>query len=152
MKRTLAILSFFIVIFSGCSDNGCKPVKPESEDGQMMAYATAKGYAVTKHSTGMYYQILNAGAGPTPTLSSKVYVTYTGKRLDDTIFDQSTVPVSFGLSQLIEGWQIGLQLIKKGGSLRLIVPSSMAYGCTGSGSIIPANSILYFDITLVDVQ
>jgi len=51
---------------------------------------------------------------------------------------------------LIAGWQIGLPLIHKGGEIKLIVPSSLAYGC-GNGPL-PANSILYFDIHLVDVQ
>lgn len=138
-------------VFSACSDNGCKPVKPEAEEPQITAYAAANGITAMKHHSGLHYQVVNQGSGPTPTYSSKVYVTYTGKRLDGSVFDQATSPVGFTLGGLIEGWQIGLQLIQKGGSIRLIVPSSLAYGCLGSGPITP-NSILYFDIHLVDVQ
>lgn len=100
----------------------------------------------------MYYQIMSPGSGPTPTATSKVYVTYTGKRMDNVIFDQSASPVAFNLGGLIEGWQIGLSLIKKGGQIRLIVPSAMAYGCTGNQPVIAPNSVLYFDINLIDVQ
>lgn len=140
------------ILFAGCSDNGCKPMKPEAEEGQMQAYAAANGITAVKHNTGLYYQVVNQGSGPTPNINSKVYVTYTGKRLDDTVFDQATTPIPFILGGLIQGWQVGLQLIQKGGSIRLIVPSSMAYGCVGSSPTIAPNSVLYFDIQLVDVQ
>jgi FKBP-type peptidyl-prolyl cis-trans isomerase len=152
-KRLVALAIVAGLIFSGCSDdNGCKPLKPEAEEAQITAYATANGLVATKHSSGMYYQIMNPGSGPTPTMTSKVYVTYTGKRLDNTIFDQSTSPVAFNLNGLIEGWQVGLPLIKKGGQIRLVVPSSMAYGCNGVPGTINSNSVLYFDINLIDVQ
>jgi FKBP-type peptidyl-prolyl cis-trans isomerase FkpA len=71
--------------------------------------------------------------------------------LDGRVFDQQTNAIKpAGLGTLIAGWQIGLPLIQKGGEIKLIVPSSLAYGC-GNGPL-PANSILYFDIHLVDVQ
>lgn len=149
--RISLALIFSIALFS-CSDNGCKPVKPETEEPQMITFAAANGLTMTKHSSGMYYQVVNAGVGISPTPSNKVVVTYVGKKLDGNVFDQSSAPVAFNLSQLIEGWQVGLQLIKKGGQIRLLVPSSMAYGCTGSGQVIPSNAVLYFDISLIDVQ
>ncbi|MEQ1623714.1 MAG: FKBP-type peptidyl-prolyl cis-trans isomerase, partial [Sediminibacterium sp.] len=82
-----------------------------------------------------------------------VYVTYSGKLLNGTEFDKGTNPSLTGwtLNQLIDGWKIGLPLLKKGGKIKLVVPSSLAYGCSGSGSI-PSNSPLYFEISLVDVQ
>ena len=51
----------------------------------------------------------------------------------------------------IEGWKIGIPLIKKGGKLKLIIPSALAYGCNDISGI-PGNSILFFDIDLIDVQ
>ncbi len=86
-----------------------------------------------------------------PTSSSKVFVTYTGKLLSGTQFDQSSNVISFFLNQVIEGWQIGVPLIKKGGKILLLIPSAYAYGCNGSRSI-PPNSVLFFDIDLIDVQ
>ncbi|MGC8000340.1 FKBP-type peptidyl-prolyl cis-trans isomerase, partial [Salmonella enterica] len=55
------------------------------------------------------------------------------------------------LNGLIEGWVIGIPLIKEGGSIRLLVPSALAYGCEGR-SVIPGNTPLFFEVTLVDVQ
>jgi FKBP-type peptidyl-prolyl cis-trans isomerase FkpA len=152
MRIIAMVLLLLGFVVTGCTDNGCKPVKPETEEPQITAYAAANGITATKHMSGMYYQIVTPGSGPTPNINSKVFVTYTGKRLDNTVFDQSASVVSFNLSSLVEGWQVGLPLIKKGGQIRLIVPSSMAYGCTGVPGTIPSNSVLYFDIQLIDVQ
>jgi FKBP-type peptidyl-prolyl cis-trans isomerase len=119
----------------------------------MTAYATAKGYAMLALPNGLNYQIINAGNATKPSATSKVFVRYTGKFIsNETVFDQQSDHTKTGwpLNQLILGWQSGLPLIGEGGSMRLIVPSSLAYGCSGNG--LPANSILYFDIELVDVQ
>jgi FKBP-type peptidyl-prolyl cis-trans isomerase len=53
---------------------------------------------------------------------------------------------------VIDGWKIGLPLIKKGGRIKLIIPSALAYSCTGAGTSIPPNTPLYFDVTLNDVK
>jgi FKBP-type peptidyl-prolyl cis-trans isomerase FkpA len=60
--------------------------------------------------------------------------------------------VNLVLNQAINGWQIGVPLLKEGGTMKLIVPSSLAWGCTGAGSgTIPRDAVVYFDVTLVDV-
>lgn len=140
----------------GCSknnNNNCTTITPQSEQAQIIAFANANGITATGHSSGLYYQIIDPGSGITPTLYSKVYVKYTGKLINGTVFDSQTDASQTGwsLNNLITGWQVGLTLIQKGGSIKLIVPSSLAYGCLGSGPI-PPNSILYFEIELVDVQ
>ena len=154
MKRTIFILSVYFLLFSstGClKDNGCQDKTVQSEQAAIVAYAAANGITATAHSNGMYYQVVNAGSGPTPTINSQISVRYTGKLLNGTLFDSQTgTPITFGLSGAIAGWQIGLPLIQKGGIFKLIIPSSFGYGCQGNGPI-PANSILYFEIELVDV-
>jgi FKBP-type peptidyl-prolyl cis-trans isomerase FkpA len=71
---------------------------------------------------------------------------------NETVFDgTSSTPARFTLNQLISGWQLGVPLIKKGGRLILYLPPSLAYGSRASGPI-PANSVLIFEITLVDFQ
>jgi FKBP-type peptidyl-prolyl cis-trans isomerase FkpA len=152
--RTIILSLLLVSLFSsGCNkEKECTPVPASAEESQMQAYATANGLTAVKHSSGLYYQVTNPGTGATPTINSKVTVTYTGKLLNGTVFDQVTYPaVTFPLSGVIEGWQLGIPLIKKGGKIKLIIPSSLAYGCTGV-STIPGNSVLYFDIDLVDVQ
>jgi FKBP-type peptidyl-prolyl cis-trans isomerase FkpA len=152
MRSIAAFLLIIVLALTACGDNGCEPLKPETEEWQITDYATANGITATKHSSGLYYEVINPGSGPMPGIASTVFVTYVGKRLDGSVFDQSTTPVSFPLKDLIQGWQIGLPLIKKGGEIKLIIPSSLAYGCTGSKNVISPNSVVYFDINLIDVQ
>lgn len=131
----------------------CTPQPASSEASTMQAFAVANGITATAHSSGLYYEIINAGSGTTASVNSTIYITYVGKFIDGSVFDQQNSSVNTGwkLGDLIEGWKVGIPLIQEGGRIKLIVPSSMAYGCTGYGAI-PGNSVLFFDITLVDVQ
>ena len=141
---------------TGClkssSSQSCTPASVSSEQPSILAYAANNGIFATRHSSGLYYEIISTGSGATPSTNSKIFVTYTGKLLDGRVFDQQADSSKTGwvLNTLIEGWQIGLPLIQKGGEIKLIIPSALAYGC-GNG-ILPANSILYFDVHLADVQ
>jgi FKBP-type peptidyl-prolyl cis-trans isomerase len=153
MKNFLLMPTLFLALFTACmkEKKGCTAVNPKDEEPQIVAYASANAINATKHLSGIYYEIISAGTGATPTINSKVSVTYTGKLLNGTQFDQATAPISFSLAQVIEGWQIGIPLIQKGGRIKLIIPSSYGYGCNGY-SPIPGNAVLFFDVTLTDVQ
>jgi len=153
----LALLTVAILLSqSGCqkksSASSCTPASVASEEPTILAYAANNGIFATRHSSGLYYEIISQGNGATPSVNSKVFVTYTGKLLDGRVFDQQADSSKTGwvLGSLIAGWQIGLPLIQKGGEIKLIIPSSLAYGCDDSR--LPANSILYFDVHLADVQ
>ncbi len=155
MKKILISLSVVMALFAGngcIKDSVCKDKTVQSEQAEIIGYAATQGISATAHSSGLYYQVTNPGSGPTPNSGSRVFIKYTGKLLNGTIFDsQTTAPVAYGLSGMIQGFQIGLPLIQKGGSIKLIVPSSLAYGCNGFGAV-PGNSILYFEVELTDVQ
>ncbi len=154
MKRLVLILSFcgLLLSITGCLKNdSCQDKTVQSEQATILAYAAANSITATAHSSGMYYEVANPGSGPTPSLTSQVSVKYTGKFMDGTVFESRiATPVTFVLGGVISGWQIGLRLIQKGGTIKLIIPSSLAYGCTGYGGI-PGNKVLYFEIELVDV-
>lgn len=107
---------------------------------------------VLKDPSGLYYQILQPGTGRFPTVSSRVYIKYTGHLINGTVFDQNQDALTTGwvLSTLIPGWQIGIPKINMGGKMRLLVPSALGYGCRGSGAAIPPNSVLIFDVELAD--
>lgn len=152
MRKIGLFILLAAVVFSSCSDNGCKPVKPEAEEPQITAYATANGITAMKHHSGLHYQVVNQGSGPAPTYTSKVSVTYTGKFLNGVIFDKKETPITAELRDFIEGWKIGLPIIQKGGKIILLIPSSLAYGCNGFPNVIPPNSIIFFEVTLIDVQ
>jgi len=97
------------------------------------------------------------GTGETVQAGDTVTVDYTGAVAATGIIFQSSKdtgqPVSFGLSQVIAGWSQGIPGMKVGGTRRLLIPASLAYGANPpSGSGIPANADLVFDVTLHSIQ
>ena len=139
MKKTcfIVLISSLLFIGTGClKDNSCQNKTVQSEQAAITAYAATNGITGTFHSSGVYYQITTPGSGPTPTTSSQVSIRYTGKLLNGTVFDSQTgTPVTFGLGGTIPGFQIALQLVQKGGTIKFIIPSSLAYGCAGTNGI-----------------
>ena len=84
-----------------------------------------------------------------------VKVHYTGKLPDGKVFDSSVErgqPVEFKLNQVIKGWTEGLQLVKKGGKIELVIPPELAYGKQGAGDSIPPDATLYFEVEVLDVN
>ena len=109
-----------------------------------------------KTESGLQIKIYNPGTGDFPSSGDKVLVHYTGKLLDGTVFDSSierNQPFNFeiGSGQVIKGWDEGIALLKKGGQATLIIPPALGYGSREMGKI-PANSVLLFDVTLIDIQ
>ncbi|HWG85778.1 MAG TPA: FKBP-type peptidyl-prolyl cis-trans isomerase [Deinococcales bacterium] len=96
------------------------------------------------------------GTGEEVAPSSTVTVHYYGRLADGTKFDSSCdggEPATFPLTGVIRGWQEGMVGMKVGGQRRLIIPSALAYGETGTpGGPIPPNANLVFDIELVEVE
>lgn len=114
-----------------------------------------KNPKVLSTPTGLHYEIIEAGTDPKPTAESTVQVHYTGKLVDGTVFDSSVErgePVEFPLGGVIPGWTEGLQLVGKGGKLKLYIPSKLGYGAQGAGGAIPPNATLVFDVELLDVK
>ena len=108
----------------------------------------------TKTTTGLYYKIGQPGTGSPITIESTIVANYTGKLLNGTIFDRALAgsEATFKVNSLVNGWRQGIPLIKQGGSIRLIVPSTLGYGLEGSSPSIPAFSVLDFEITVTDVK
>jgi FKBP-type peptidyl-prolyl cis-trans isomerase FkpA len=100
---------------------------------------------------GLYYVNEETGTGKNPNPSSTVNVAYRGYFTDGKVFDQSNADgITFGLNQVIQGWTMGIPFFKEGGRGKLIIPSELAYGSRPRSGI-PANSVLIFDIHLIDV-
>jgi FKBP-type peptidyl-prolyl cis-trans isomerase FkpA len=159
VKKIVLFLTLSTLVLGSwqCSkkDNAaCTSITVAAEDPAMQAYITAQGITATKDPSGMYYQIITPGTGSYPNINSKVSVKYAGYLLNGSKFDEMTSAEPdpnryWSLGGLIVGWQIGIPKIAKGGKIKMIIPSSLAYGCSAIGSI-PANSILVFDVELVD--
>ncbi len=140
----LFILPFFLL---GCNSN-----KQAQLDKQIIeSYISSHHLNAIAEPNGLYYVETTAGTGGNPTASSNVTVTYKGYYTNGTVFDQSTSAISFYLSQVIPGWTEGIPLMKAGGKATLLIPSALAYGSTGQGSV-PPNTVLIFDVYLIRFQ
>jgi len=103
-------------------------------------------------ASGLYYFIQKPGSINHPSIKSFVSVNYKGYLTNGTVFDSSYPkgrPYSNYVSIFVAGWQEGLPLIGAGGKIQLFIPSALGYGSTARPDI-PANSVILFDIELVD--
>ncbi|UAJ10249.1 FKBP-type peptidyl-prolyl cis-trans isomerase [Glacieibacterium megasporae] len=122
-----------------------------------LAYLSAhKGKpGVKTTASGLQYEIVTEGTGPTPTAADTVAVHYEGKLLDGTVFDSSIArgqPAVFPLNRVIPGWTEGVQLMKVGSVYNFTIPPELGYGAQGAGGVIPPNAVLLFRIELLGVQ
>ncbi len=131
-------------------------VASASEQQAIKHYLDSMGITATLHPSGFYYSVAKGGSSVTPGVCSQITVAYSGQLTNGKIFDQQSSFVS-KLGELIDGWKKGIPLIQKGGEIWLYIPPSLGYGsndindATGA-VVIPGNSILIFDIKLLDVQ
>jgi FKBP-type peptidyl-prolyl cis-trans isomerase FklB len=113
----------------------------------------AKRDGITVLASGLQYEVLTAGDGAKPSREDSVRTHYHGTLIDGTVFDSSYnrgQPAEFPVAGVIAGWTEALQLMNAGSKWRLYVPSELAYGAQGVGSI-PPHSVLVFDVELLDV-
>jgi len=106
--------------------------------------------------SGLHYIVVQSGEGDTPNAGANVTAHYEGTLLDGTVFDSSykrgepfQFPVGYG--RVIKGWDEAFLSMKKGEKRKLIIPSKLAYGERAAGAI-PPNSILIFDVELIDFE
>ena len=92
---------------------------------------------------------MKAGEGASPSATSTALVKYEGKLRDGSVFDASEqAPIPVGA--VVPGFSEALQLMQKGGEYRIWLPSDLAYGEASPGEAVPPNSLLIFDVTLLD--
>ena len=150
MLRTLFAFAFLLIIAASCetdtTDYGPidkKIIEDYLADSNLTAQSTA---------SGLYYIIEKPGGPNHPNINSLVTANYKGYLTDGTVFDESYSsgsPSTFALTAVIKGWQEGLQLIGVKGKIKLLIPSALGYGSTAKSDI-PANSVLIFDVELVE--
>ncbi len=113
---------------------------------------TKPGVATT--ASGLQYMVLSEGSGPLPKETDQVSVHYKGTLVDGTEFDSSEKrgkPATFPIKGVIKGWGEALQLMKVGGKFRLFIPPELAYGDKQAGPNIGPNSVLIFDVELLEI-
>jgi len=133
-------------------------------------FLKAKNVVAQNTSSGLRYIITKAGQGENAKSGQKVKINYSGYLVNGTYFDTSIeadarknnifnearggyVPleINVGQQQVIPGWEEAMQLMNKGSKMTVYIPSTLAYGSQPRGDVIKENSILVFDMEMVDI-
>lgn len=140
----------------------------ETDRGIIEDYLVNNNLEATTTDEGIAVVTLEAGNGEFPQKGDKVKVDYSVRLLNGTLIDTSDeelakandlyyeqreyAPYEFTLGnrEVIEGWDLGIPKVDKGGKAKLLIPSQYAYGARNDGGPIPPNSVLVFDIEVVD--
>jgi FKBP-type peptidyl-prolyl cis-trans isomerase len=109
---------------------------------------------VVTTASGLQYEVLREGDGPTPSAEDQVRLHYRGTLIDGTEFDSSHGgdPVVFAVGRVITGFSEGLQVMNVGGQYRLYIPGHLGYGLQGTGGVIGPNQLLIFEIELMGIE
>ena len=126
-----------------------------AEQGRAYLEQNQNRSGVVTLESGLQYRILIPGKGEKPGPRSNVAVYYRGTLFDGTEFDSASItrpPVVLNVSRVIPGWKEALQLMPAGSLWELTIPSELAYGRRGAGKDIPPDSVLIFELELVDIR
>jgi len=105
--------------------------------------------------SGVHYIVVKTGTGPRPTVADSVEINAIGIFPDGTVFEdtfQKKQTIKTTTGTLIPGLNEAIQLMPGGSVWRIFIPSALAYGPSGFSNIIPPNTALVFDITLIEVK
>ncbi|HEY0668524.1 MAG TPA: FKBP-type peptidyl-prolyl cis-trans isomerase [Sphingobacteriaceae bacterium] len=165
-KYILLVLMAGVVLFSAC-DKEYAGIN-EIDETSIQNYIKSNNLNVTKHTyddtSSFYYQIVTQGKGAPVKYSDIVPLVYTIRTLDGSFVSTDTFAVSHrygGQKQFLgylerkrgypDALRIGVVEILKnrGGKIRLIIPSKLAYGRNGSG-VIPGNASLDYTVSVLN--
>ncbi|WWE57130.1 FKBP-type peptidyl-prolyl cis-trans isomerase [Parasalinivibrio latis] len=155
MKFVAIILLILAAFFIYQRNANNKAAAANIEAGKVFLAENQKHQGVITTESGLQYEVLAPGTGTIhPKATDRVLVHYHGTLVDGSVFDSSVdrgEPIAFGLNQVIKGWTEGLQTMVEGEKTRLFIPSELAYGNRGVGSI-PPGSVLIFDVELLKIN
>lgn len=123
--------------------------------GKKFLEENGKREGVVTTESGLQYEVLKKAEGDQPKATDVVSVHYEGKLTDGSVFDSSIErgsPIELPVSGVIPGWVEGLQLMHVGEKYKLYIPSELAYGEQSPTPAIPANSVLVFDLELLEIK
>ncbi|MCQ4348728.1 FKBP-type peptidyl-prolyl cis-trans isomerase [Pseudomonas stutzeri] len=123
--------------------------------GQKFLEENGKREGVVTTASGLQYEVLKKAEGVQPKPDDVVSVHYEGTLIDGTVFDSSIqrgAPIDLPVGGVIPGWVEGLQLMHVGEKYKLFIPSELAYGAQSPSPMIPANSVLVFELELLGIQ
>ncbi|MCG8327318.1 MAG: FKBP-type peptidyl-prolyl cis-trans isomerase [Chitinophagales bacterium] len=149
--ETILQLSYYLI--------GDAATLADQEQNTIVNYAIDNLIPLERTNSGLFYRILQEGEGEQLEWGDYVSAHYKGYYMDSKVFDSSykrDKPMNFYIGNMVPGWNEGLQLIKPGGKMQLFVPSALGYGEKGLGNeedgyLVPPNSILVFDLEVLEI-
>lgn len=128
--------------------------KKNKEEGEKFLAENKTKEGVVTTESGLQYKIITEGKGEKPAETDRVKVNYKGTLIDGTEFDSSYKrgkPASFSVNRVVKGWTEALQLMPVGSKWQVFIPSDLGYGERGAGAKIGPNSVLIFEMELVEI-
>ena len=163
MLKNLLLILCVTVIGVSCLKSGERTcaypqrtiIAPQAEQDLLAAYLDSNHIQASHHAAGFYYKIINPGTGTdTMLLCSELSIDFKGQLKNDSVFQEGN-DVYVVLGGMIEGWKLGIPLVKKGGEIKLFLPPSLAFGYADYSDqnnkvLVPANSIVIYTVKLKD--
>lgn len=149
---------------SGGSGSSRKPSPPAAAKAPRATAEAPKASSTSQNETrmietpsGLKYEDIVVGTGPSPSKGQTVVVHYTGTFPNGKVFDSSVdrgekFRFPIGVGRVIQGWDEGVGTMKVGGKRRLVIPSHLAYGDRGAGNVIPPGATLHFEVELFGIE
>lgn len=153
-----------LLSLTACKDDSDDPTAKQMkiDEEKIQAYITENNLGdFQTTASGVYFKVTEEGAGLQPKRGDVVSVHYTlfnlaGKQLETSVNNPRSngAPLDFtlGIGQVIRGWDEGIAQLEEGSKAILLIPSPLAYGSQNNGPDMPANSVLRFDVVLVDIK
>lgn len=125
-------------------------------EGEVFLAENKKKEGVITLPSGLQYKVLKEGTGKTPKDTDWVTIHFRGSLIDGTVFEDTrksfNQPVAFAVKGMVPGWAEGIKLMKEGAKYQLFIPSELAMGERGSGTLIGPHSTLILEVELISVQ
>jgi FKBP-type peptidyl-prolyl cis-trans isomerase FkpA len=156
LKPLLSLIFVLPIFISSCIKVDTKEYTAESEQTDLNSYIvnlTNKGYNVDTTALGVFYIRMKEGTGDYPLAGDTLSVKYAGYLIDGTVFDTSFFSSAdsswtyvYKSQNLLPAWDEITGKMNTGCKMQFIIPSSLAYGPTGSGSIPPYSPLVFVAI------
>ncbi|MBS1682680.1 MAG: FKBP-type peptidyl-prolyl cis-trans isomerase [Bacteroidetes bacterium] len=154
MKNTLLLIIVLAGLFISCARHLDNPAftQYQLDTASISSYIRKNNIIATKLNSGVWFAVDSATVGTRATFTDSVMVTYKMKLLpNETVVDESSNIVTFGLANLIGGIQLAMPYYQLGSKGRIFIPSYYGYQDVSMGSI-PANSNLIFEFKLSGIK
>jgi FKBP-type peptidyl-prolyl cis-trans isomerase FklB len=144
----------FAIIRAKIEKDEAEKASKLSVEGEAFLAENAKKDGIQVTESGLQYEIITAGEGDKPSLTSTVKTHYHGTLISGDVFDSSVQrnqPAEFPVNGVIAGWTEALQMMPVGSKWRLFVPYQLAYGERGAGGAIGPYAALIFEVELLEI-